>query len=139
MNKRFVVAWVVLFVLWMIKDMLVHGMLLHTDYKALPQLFRPEADAQGYFGWMILAHVLLAAAFVWICERGIVVDKPWLGQGVRFGAAVALLTVVPTYLIYYAVQPLPGALVVKQIVFDAIGLIVLGIVVAWLLRPKVAN
>jgi hypothetical protein len=43
---------------------------------------------------------------------------------------------VPTYLIYYAVQPLPGALVVKQIVFDAIGLLVFGIVVAWLYRPK---
>src|SRR4030095_10135708 len=104
--------------------------------KALPQLFRTEADAQVYFGWMILAHVLLAGAFVWIYERGIAPHKPWLGQGVRCGVAVALLTVVPTYLIYYVVQPLPGALVVKQIVFDTIGLLVFGVVVAWLCRPR---
>ena len=138
MNKRFVVAWVVLFVVWMVKDMLVHGWLLGTDYAALPRLFRPEADAQGYFGWMILAHVLMAGAFVWIYERGIAPDKPWLEQGIRYGIAVALLTSVPTYLIYYAVQPLPGTLVAKQIVFDAIGLLVLGIVMAWLYRPRTA-
>src|SRR5687768_7390038 len=71
MNKRFVVAWLVLFVVWMVKDMVVHGMLLNADYKGLPQLFRSEADAQAYFGWMILAHVLLAGALVWIYERGI--------------------------------------------------------------------
>jgi hypothetical protein len=139
MSKRFVVAWVVLFVVWMLEGMVVHGMLLGGDYKALPQLFRPETDAQGYFGWMILAHVLVAGAFVWIYERGITPDKPWLGQGMRFGIAVALMTVVPTYLIYYAVQPLPAALVVKQIVFDAIGLLVFGVIVAWLYRPRAAT
>ena len=136
MSKRFIVAWVVLFVLWMVEGMLVHGMLLGADYTALAQVFRAPADANGLFGWMIVAHVLLAGAFVWVYERGIAADKPWLGQGVRFGIAVALLTVVPTYLIYYVVQPLPGALVVKQIVFDSIGLLVFGIVVAWLYRPR---
>jgi hypothetical protein len=35
--------------------------------------------------------------------------KPWVAQGERFGIAVALLTVWPTYLIYYVVQPMPGA------------------------------
>jgi hypothetical protein len=54
-------------------------------------------------------------------------------------AAVAALTVVPTYLIYFAVRTLPGALVGKQIVFDAIGLLVFGIVVAWLYRPRAAG
>ena len=138
MSKRFFVAWLVLFVLWMVEGMVVHGMLLGAEYKALAQVFRPEADAQGYFGWMILAHVLLAGAFVWIYERGVAPDKPWLEQGIRFGIAVALLTVVPTYLIYFAVQPLPGALVAKQIVFYAIGVLVFGIVVAWLYRPRAA-
>jgi len=138
MSKRFVVAWIVLFVVWMLEGMVVHGLLLGADYQALPGLFRPNTEAQGYFGWMILAHVLVAGAFVWIYERGIAPGKPWLGQGIRFGVAAALLTVVPTYLIYYAVQPLPGALVARQIVFDAIGLLVLGIIVAWLYRPRTA-
>lgn len=51
--------------------------------------------------------------------------------GVRFGIAVALLAVVPIYIIYYVVQPLPSALVVKQIVFDTILVIILGLIVAF--------
>jgi len=65
--------------------------------------------------------------------------RPWVGQGLRFGAAVALLTVAPTYLIYYAVQPMPGLQVAKQIVFDGLLLLVLGVVVAFLYRNAAAR
>jgi len=41
---------------------------------------------------------------------------------------------VPTYLIYYVVQPMPGMTVVKQIVFDGILMLVLGAVVAFMYR-----
>ena len=136
LSKRFLIAWVVLFVAWMVEGFVVHGTLLGGDYLELPQLFRTQADAQGYFGWMVLAHIVMAGAFVWIYERGISADRPWLGQGVRFGVAVALLTVVPTYLIYYAVQPMPGAMVARQIVFDAIGVVALGAIVGWLHRRR---
>jgi hypothetical protein len=75
----------------------------------------------------------MSGAFVWIYSRG-VEAKPWLGQGLRFGFVIALLTIVPTYMIYYVVQPMPGAVVVKQIVFDGVLLLVLGAVVAFLYR-----
>jgi hypothetical protein len=84
---------------------------------------------------MLLAHVILAGAFTWIYSRGIEA-KPWLAQGLRFGIVVALLTIVPTYLIYYVVQPMPMLTVVKQIVFDGVLLIILGIVVAWMYRDQ---
>jgi hypothetical protein len=133
MNKRFFVAWAVVFVVWMIGSFVVHGTLLHADYAKLPNLFRPEAEAQQYFPLMILAHVIMAGAFAWIYSRG-AEAKPWLAQGLRFGLAVALLTVVPTYTIYYVVQPMPGMHVIKQIVFDGILLLILGAVVAFLHR-----
>ena len=47
------------------------------------------------------------------------------------------LLIVPIYMIYYVVQPMPGNLVVKQIVFDGILLLVLGAIVAWLYRAPV--
>jgi hypothetical protein len=136
MNKKFLIAWVVIFVVWMLGSFVVHGLLLHDDYMQLTSLFRPEADTQQYFPWMILAHVILSGAFVWIYAQGIQ-DKPWLAQGVRFGIAVALLTIVPTYMIYYVVQPMPGMVVVKQMIFDGILLVILGIVVAALYRKPV--
>jgi hypothetical protein len=134
MSRRFLIAWVVVFIAWMVGSFVVHGTLLREDYMSLPTLFRPEAESQEYFQFMLLAHVLLAGAFVWIYSRG-VEDRPWPSQGLRFGAAVALLTVVPTYMIYYAVQPMPGDTVVKQIIFDGILILVLGVITAWLYRP----
>lgn len=133
MNKKFFIGWVVIFIVWMLGSFVVHGVLLHDDYAKLPSLFRPEAEAQTYFGLMLLAHVILAGALVWIYSRG-VEAAPWLGQGLRFGLAIALLTVVPTYLIYYVVQPMPGMLVLKQIVFDGILILVLGAITAFVYR-----
>lgn len=136
MNKKFFIAWLVLFIAWMAGDFLVHGFLLRADYMRLTNLYRPEEGSQPYFVWMLLAHVLMAGAFAWIYARG-TEAKPWMAQGVRYGIAVALLGVVPGYLIYYAVQPLPGLMVVKQVIFSGILMVVLGIIVAWLYRDTV--
>jgi hypothetical protein len=130
---KFVIAWIVIFVVWFAGSYVVHGVLLHDDYSKLSNLFRTEADAQAFFPLMILAHVMLSGALVWIYARG-AEAKPWLGQGVRFGVAIILLTVVPTYLIYYVVQPMPGATVAKQIVFDGILTLILASVAAFMYR-----
>ena len=133
MNKKFFIAWIVIFVAWMAGRFVVHGVLLHDEYTKLSGLFRPEYEAQQYFPLMVLAHVLLSGAFAWIYARG-VEARPWLAQGVRFGVAVALLTIIPTYVIYYVVQPMPGVVVVKQIVFDGILMLILGSIVAFMYR-----
>ena len=66
-------------------------------------------------------------------------SESWTGQGMRFGVAVALLTVVPTYMIYFAVQPTPASLAVKQAIFDGVLLLVLGQLVAWWYREGAAE
>jgi hypothetical protein len=138
MNKKFVIAWIVLLIAWFVGSFVVHGVLLRPDYLQLTNLFRVEGDQQKYFPLMFLAHVMLSGAFVWIYARG-VEAKPWLAQGVRFGVAVALLTIVPTYMIYFVVQPMPGEVVIKQIVFDGILMVILGTIVAWLYRDRAAG
>ena len=135
MNRRFLLAWLAVFIGWMVGSFLIHGTLLYGDYSRLPHLFRPEAEAQRYFPWMLLAHVIMAGAFVWIYSRGVEATR-WPPQGARFGLAVALLGVVPTYLIYYSVQPLPGSLVLRQILYDGILVILLGVLVAWMYRTE---
>ena len=129
MNKKFLLAFLAVFVTWFLGSFVVHGVLLHGDYMGIQNIMRTEADSQRYFPYMILAHVFLAAAFVWIYSRGIEAG-PWLPQGVRFGLAVAFLTIVPTYMIYFCVQPIPGMLVCKQIAFDGILLVINGVVVS---------
>jgi hypothetical protein len=99
----------------------------------LTNIFRTAGDEQKYFPLMILAHVIQSGAFVWIYARG-AEAKPWMAQGVRFGLAVALLTAVPTYMVYFVVQPMPGDVVIKQILCEGVLMVILGTIVAWLYR-----
>jgi hypothetical protein len=138
MKGKFFLGWVVAFVLWMAGGFIIHGTLLAPEYKALTGLFRADADAQAHFLPLLLAHVIAAGAFVWIYSRGIE-PKPWLAQGFRYGIAVAFLTAIPMYMIYYAVQPMPGSLVVRQIIFDTICIVIVGIAVAWVYRNETAR
>jgi len=135
MDKKFIIAWIVLFVVWLMGSFLIHGVLLRADYMQLTGLFRTDDDQQNFFPLMLLAHVILSGAFVWIYSRG-AEAKPWRAQGVRFGVAVALLTSVPNYLIYYVVQPMPVGVVTKQIIFECVLMVILGMIVAWLYRDR---
>jgi hypothetical protein len=134
MNKKFLIAWLVVFVVMMLGGMVIHGMLLQDEYMATG-LMRPEAEQEGMMAWMLLAHVMMAGAFTWIYARG-VENKPWLGQGLRFGLALALFCTVPIYLIYYCVQPVPEMLVIRQIAYDLILMLLVGAVVAFLYRGQ---
>ena len=70
MNKKFIIAWIVLFIAWFLGNFVVHGVLLRADYMQLTNLFRTEGDEQKYFPLMILAHAILSGAVVWIYARG---------------------------------------------------------------------
>jgi hypothetical protein len=131
MNKRFLISLVVMFVMSMAIGFFVHARLLGPEYAQLPGLFRSQQEQGRYFPYMLLANVFIAIGFVWIYLKG-KEEKPFVAQGIRYGLAIAVLVTIPTYLIYYAVQPMPGGLVLKQIVFDTIGVILMGIIIAWL-------
>ena len=115
-----------------------HGMILQGDYAQIPNLMRTEADALGYVPVMVLSHLIKGFAFAWVYQQG-VSGGSWLNQGIRYGVAMALLITVPLYLVYYAVQPMPGMLVAKQIIFDTIGTMLMAIVVAFILKPSASN
>jgi hypothetical protein len=65
MNAKFLISWLVMFILFMAAGFAVHGTLLNADYEATG-LMRSAADQQQYLMWMILAHVFMAGAFTWI-------------------------------------------------------------------------
>jgi hypothetical protein len=129
MNKAFVWSVVAMFIVSMILGFVVHGVLLGSEYAKLMNLFRTPEDSQQHFIYMLLAHVLMAIGWTWIYRMGRE-NKPWLGQGVRFGLAVAVLSTIPGYLIYFAVQPMPSDMVAQQVAYDTIACVIMGIVVA---------
>jgi len=131
--KKFVLAAVVVFVVNNLGGFVIHGMLLQADYAQYPNLLRTQEEAQAYFPYMLLQFFFFSLGFVWIYAQG-VEDKPWLGQGIRFGLAVWLITSVSTFLTFYAVQPWSGTVVAKQIGFELVERLLLGVAVAALYR-----
>ena len=111
----------------------VHGMLLAEEYKALGTMMRSEENAMAHLQFFLLGRVAMPLGITWIYAQG-VEDKPWAGQGVRFGLAFWLVGSVGGYLIYYAVQPLPAALVTKQIGFGLVECVIMGLVAAAVYR-----
>ncbi|MFI5336893.1 MAG: hypothetical protein ACHQ5A_08920 [Opitutales bacterium] len=130
MTKKCLISIVVLFIVSMILDFLLHGLLLKADYASEPALMRTAADAQRHFPAMLLAHLFLAAGITAIYHRGREPGKAWTGQGLRFGLWFAVAACIPNFLIYYAVQPMGLILAVKQIVLGSVVVIVLGLVAA---------
>jgi hypothetical protein len=116
----------------------IHGVLLEPYYTPLAErgVFRMPIDANGYMHFMIIAQVIFGFAFAWIYTQGIDKGRPWHLQGLRFGLAAACLAIVPRFLIYYVVQPLPGMLVVQQIVFDSIAIVITGLVAAFINKDR---
>ena len=133
MTVKFWISALVMFVLAFALSFLVHSVLLYNDYMQMQSWMRPQAQVQSLIPYMIVAQAIFGIAFAWIYIQGRE-DRPWLAQGIRFGIAVAALTVIPTYLIYHVVTPVPLGVAIKQIVFDTIRVLLMGIVVAWINR-----
>jgi hypothetical protein len=129
MNKKFFYTTIVAFVLINLLGFFVHGFILREDYQTVRHLFRSEEVGPQYMPFMLLGHAIMSVAFVLMYRKG-KENKPYLGQGLRFGTLVSLLSAVPMYLIYYSIQPMPGVTVAKQIVFDLLSFLIVGVVVA---------
>jgi uncharacterized membrane protein YagU involved in acid resistance len=133
MNRKFWISAVVMFVLASVLSYIAHEVLLKADYAKLGAMMRPAAEMQARLGYVVLAHVSFAFAFTWIYIKS-KESRPWLAQGIRYGILIALVAVVPMYLIYHTVTPTPLDVAIKQIVYDGISTVILGALLAWINR-----
>lgn len=134
MDKRFLVCGLVVSVAAMLLDMLIHGVLLGADYRALvPTGFvRGPAESQAFLPYMVAAHLLVGYGMTWLYRQVTTAGERSLTRGLRFGAGFALAATLPGYLIYYAVQPWPAALVLKQMALGTAAVLVLGMLLGYL-------
>lgn len=130
--KRLVLTIIVIFVLANLTGFFIHAIWLEADYMLSAQLYRPKGQEKLVF--IILAYLSFAIGSVIVYARG-VENKPWLGQGVRFGILIWLILAVPSFFIDYAVQPVPAILMAKQVICEGVNKVLLGIVTAALYRP----
>jgi hypothetical protein len=129
--KRLLIAAVAVWVTGFLFAFLVHGLWLQNDYMAVKHLFRPDEEMK--MGVMALGFAFWAFGVAWLYSKG-VETKDWIGQGLRFGLALACVWLVPTYLGNYATQPYPLALILKALAGDTVNAIASGLVAAFVYR-----
>ena len=136
MDKRFWISGLTLTIAAAVLGFVVHGLLLNADYAALVTagIMRAPQDANHYMQWMLTADLAIGFGFTWIYRQGYTASRSAIGQGLRCGLAIAMVSTIPMFLIYYAVEPMPGMLVCKQLIFSTIQMLVIGVLAA-LLNP----
>ncbi|MEN1939902.1 hypothetical protein WCE41_01550 [Luteimonas sp. MJ246] len=132
MDKRFWICGIVVGAAALLIGFLVHGLLLRPDYQALAQLYRSPEQANAHAAWIIPAYLSLGLAMTWLYRRMPASDGVDLTRGARFGLAVALVSYVPWHVLAFVGQPLPLALMLRQVAFDLVAMVLLGMLLAWL-------
>jgi hypothetical protein len=112
---------------------LIHGVWLAPVYRDNSGVWRDAATMQHKMWVLMVGQFLFVLFFVWVYTRGVEV-KSWVGQGIRYGILMSLLTIVPESANEYVVYPIPYTLVVKWIVAGGLELVILGLIVAGFCR-----
>ena len=133
MDRNFALATVAAFATSFVLSFLFHGVVLAPQYGELLAVYRGPQLRPGMFALLMLAQLIRAVAMVAIYRQGREA-KPYLGQGFRFGLLAAGVSVIPAYLIGYAVTNITLVLGLEQIVLETVIVVAMGIVIAWFHR-----
>lgn len=136
MNKKFWIAFIVIFVLWNVLDYIVHGVLLSSAYQSedVMKLMRPDMQSKMWIFYV--TSLIMAFAFTWIFSKGY--EGKGIMEGLRYGFFVGLLMATPMAYSSYAMYPLPYSLVLQWFIYGMIHYIILGIVIALVYGKKPA-
>lgn len=133
--KKTAIATVAGFVLQMGGSYLLHSVILMKSYTDTSGLWRTE-DAMGHRMWvMLIAQFVFVLGAVLIYQRGLE-RKGAIGQGIRYGILLAMVSIVPASLIEYVTVPIPHTIAFHWIIGEGVQCLLLGILTALICQPK---
>jgi hypothetical protein len=139
--KKLIGATVAAFVILFVAGFLVHDVWLGTTYREMRDAgfsFRPEEAMRHRFWLICVSDALYSVFFVLVYAKGRE-EKPWLGQGIRYGVLMTLFTVVPSTVNDYVAYNLPHTLVWHWMIAGLIALILMGLAAAAILKKSSAR
>jgi hypothetical protein len=131
--KKYLIAVIVVFVVYSAAAYLTHNVLLAPDYAAMSATLRSESAFLQRMPVLYLANLIFALGFCVIYTRGYEPGKNWLGQGFRYGLFVGTL-LAPVALAAYVAFPLPGSVAVKWIGLGYVQVVIAGLTAASIYR-----
>jgi hypothetical protein len=134
-TTRLVLSTVAAFVVSQVLAGLIHGFVLATDYAP----YYGTLLRSGGNSWEVLllpvAHLAFICGLMWVYTHMRLQGSP-LSQGLTLGLLAWVMGQVPLWLIWYAEQPWPGSLVVKQLGLELVSSLLIGCTIAFTARQS---
>jgi hypothetical protein len=130
--KRFIIAFFAAYIFLFVWGWLLNGVVLKDVYAETPNLWRTQSEMIALFHWIILGQALVVFSFVMIYATG------FAGGGVIAGIRLGLLLEIAAIgmrLGFYAVQPIPGKLILYGSISGIIEMVIVGAMVGAIYRP----
>jgi hypothetical protein len=124
MSKKVWVGFIVVFIVMMILDGIVNGLLMKSDYEATKSMWRVDMKMWLFY----VVDLFIAFFFTLIFSKGY--EGKGIGEGVRYGFYVGMLMSVPMAYGTYAAMEIPYSMALQWFVYGLIMYIILGMVVA---------
>src|SRR5437763_16959808 len=134
--KRLVFAFIAAYAFIFLWGWLLNGVFLKDVYAQTPNLWRSQSEMIGLFHWIIIGHALVVFSFVMIYASG------FAGGGIIAGIRLGLLLAIAAIgmrLGFYAVQPIPGKLIVYGSIGAVIEMVIVGAMVDGIYKPASAR
>ena len=130
--KRFILAFVAAYIFLFLWGWLLNGVFLKDVYAETPNLWRPQSEMMSLFHWIIIGQALIVFSFVMIYASG------FAGGGVVAGIRLGVLLEIAAIgmrMGFYAVQTIPGKLILYGSLGGLIEMIIVGAVVGAIYKP----
>ena len=131
--KRFAIAFIAAFIFIFFWGWLYNGVLLKDVLAQAQSLFRSREEMMGLFHWIAIGEAGLSLSFVMIYASGFAGGG--IAAGVRLGIMLEILAVSARCAIY-ATQPFPAKLLVLVSIGGFVEMIVTGVIVGAIYKPK---
>jgi hypothetical protein len=114
---------------------LLNGVLLKDIYAQTPNLWRSQSEMMALFHWIIIGQALIVFAFLMIYASGF---AGGIVAGIRLGVPLEIAAI-GMRMGFYAVQPIPGDLLIYGSLSGVIEMIIVGAIVGAIYKPAAAR
>ena len=134
---RVALAGLVVFVLANAGAVIAHGFVLAADYDPYEgTLLRRGTEPAWQFVFLPVVHLLFTIGLVWLFRVARTDDDRWVPRALKLGLMAWLIGPAPMFLLWYAEQPWPGTIVLKQLPYELVITSILALTAGAILRRR---
>lgn len=130
-TKRFIIASIVIFIVYEILDLIEHGLILGSTYMSITGTWRTDMNPVMWI--MYITALAFSFLFVYIFTKGY--EGRGIAEGIRYGLLIGLLMVGTGIFNQYVVYPIPLTLILQWFIYGMIRFIIYGIIAAAIYKP----